>query len=366
MKRNRFIPAAGLTIATVLLVSVSVWAFENRPTIWGHTEGMTQEEIMENLHQLTIAEFLKDFDQAMDDIQKGKGDPELGICWAQVCIDRASELSNDEIISRIYETMDDVYLRQWWAEMFYQKYPQGDYNHPRLLKLLRDEHVDPSFKTSLINFVGFRTPEEMEVLRMLTQDADKNLRFRAMNRLNEIDQKTAVDMAKKTVAAYHSKGDMEQLPEAIDILVQQMQNGASREEKDEIIALCNELLDSDLESAKKDSLVYDMQMLSDLEALRMVVQHPKVDNIMKKGMIDNNYYLLEEVLLNDPTPQDVEFTVTCMELLPIKDLYMPLKTAIEAMPQTRNASGNNWQILLQNMQEEGVDAKTWLKEDWHR
>ena len=41
---------------------------------------------------------------------------------------------------------------------------------------------------------------------------------------------------------------------------------------------------------------------------------------MKKGMIDNNYYLLEEALLNDPTLQDVEFAVTCMELLPIKDL----------------------------------------------
>ena len=45
MKRNRFIPAAGLTIATVLLVSVSVWAFENRPTIWGHTEGMTTKKL---------------------------------------------------------------------------------------------------------------------------------------------------------------------------------------------------------------------------------------------------------------------------------------------------------------------------------
>ena len=103
MKRNRFILATGLTIATVLLVSASVWVFENRPTIWGHTEGMTQEEIMEKLHQLTIAEFLKDFDQAMDDIQKGKGDPELGICWAQVCIERASEFSDDEIINRIEE-----------------------------------------------------------------------------------------------------------------------------------------------------------------------------------------------------------------------------------------------------------------------
>ena len=69
MKRNMLISVAGLALATVLLVSASVWVFENRPTIWGHTEGMTQEEIMEKLHQLTIAEFLKDFDQAMDDIQ---------------------------------------------------------------------------------------------------------------------------------------------------------------------------------------------------------------------------------------------------------------------------------------------------------
>lgn len=61
MKRNRFIPVAGLAIATALLVSTSVWIFENRPTIWGHTEGITQDEIMEKLHQLTTADFLKDF-----------------------------------------------------------------------------------------------------------------------------------------------------------------------------------------------------------------------------------------------------------------------------------------------------------------
>ena len=119
MKRNRFIPTAGLAIATVLLVSASVWVFENRPTIWGHTEGMTQEEIMEKLHQLTIADFLKDFDQAMEDIQNGKGDPDLGVCWGQVCIERASEFSDDEIISRIYETMDDVYLRDVYKRQFH-------------------------------------------------------------------------------------------------------------------------------------------------------------------------------------------------------------------------------------------------------
>ena len=86
---------------------------------------------------------------------------------------------------------------------------------------------------------------------------------------------------------------------------------------------------------------------------------------MKKGMIDNNYYLLEEALLNDPTLQDVEFAVTCMELLPIKDLYTPLKTAMEAMPQTRGADDGLKLAgsLIETMQEEGVEAKTWLKED---
>ena len=68
-------------------------------------------------------------------------------------------------------------------------------------------------------------------------------------------------------------------------------------------------------------------------------------------------------MLNDPTLQDVEFAVTCMELLPIKDLYTPLKTAMEAMPLTRGAVGDDWEALLQTMQEEGVEAKTWLKED---
>ena len=78
MKRNMLISVAGLALATALLVSASVWVSADRQVVWGHTEGITQDEIMEKLHQLTTADFLKDFDQAMEDIQNGKGDPELG------------------------------------------------------------------------------------------------------------------------------------------------------------------------------------------------------------------------------------------------------------------------------------------------
>lgn len=109
--------------------------------------------------------------------------------------------------------------------------------------------------------------------------------------------------------------------------------------------------------------MYDLQMLKDIEALQMVVNHPAVDDIMKKGMIDNNYYLLEELLLNQPAPQEVDFVIECMELLPIKDLYAPLKTVLEEMPQALDADSENLASLLKSMQEEGVEAKTWLKED---
>ena len=49
MKKGRWYPAVGLAVATALLVSASALVSADRQVVWGHTEGLTQEEILEKL-----------------------------------------------------------------------------------------------------------------------------------------------------------------------------------------------------------------------------------------------------------------------------------------------------------------------------
>lgn len=356
MKNKVWRPILALAMATALLLSLCVFVSADRQMIWGHTDGLSGEDVMQKLHQLPIDDFLHEFDVVLSAAENGEGN-DLSICWLQVCIDRAGEISDNEIIDRVYDNLDDVYGREWWAEIYSEKYPDGGHNDPRFLALLADPATDPAFKRSLLVELDFNTQEEIDTLYALTQDADADLRFSAINRLYRIDQAAAVDLAEAIMQGKpRSAEDLTQ--GAIDILAQELARaGGSREEKDELIALCRERLSSEGDQKVKDSIVYAMQMLGDLEALRMVVHHPHVDDVMKKGMIDNNSYLLEELLRNQPDQQDVAFVVECMELLPVKDLYGPLKSAIEAMPQALDADRAGLNALLDTMLKEGVDAK---------
>ncbi len=362
MKKGRWYPAVGLAVATALLVSASALVSADRQVVWGHTEGLTQEEILEKLYALSPADFKADVDEALEETaETGQADKDL-ICWIGAVSKRIGDYTEEELVQRIVENQSSLELCQLWINYYGVRYPDRDHNDPRLLALLQDEGFSPGLKCSLISTLGFEKEKELDILRELCEAEDSALRFNAKSRLSQVDRGIAVEEAEQTLEGQVE--DAGQTESAIDILAQEIaKNGGSRAEKDELIARCADLLNTETDQTVKDSLVYDMQMLGDMEALRMVVQHPKVDAVMKKGMIDNNYYLLEEALLNDPTPQDVEFAVTCMELLPIKDLYTPLKTAMAAMPQTRGADGADWEALLQTMQEEGVEAKTWLKED---
>ena len=276
MKKGRWYPAVGLAVATALLVSASALVSADRQVVWGHTEGLTQEEILEKLYALSPADFKADVDEALEETaETGQADKDL-ICWIGAVSKRIGDYTEEELVQRIVENQSSLELCQLWIDYYGMRYPDRDHNDPRLLALLQDEGFSPGLKCSLISTLGFEKEKELDILRELCEAEDSALRFNAKNRLSQIDRGIAVEEAEQTLEGQVE--DAGQTESAIDVLAQEIaKNGGSRAEKDELIARCADLLDTETDQTVKDSLVYDMQMLGDMEALLQTMQEEGVE-----------------------------------------------------------------------------------------
>ena len=364
--KNKWKIFLATALAVAALVGVSVFIAADRREVWGHTDGLTDEEILQQLADLETEDFKRDVEKALAEGENS----EISRLWIHTLFQRVDEYTDDELIENFLASYQDSLVPHIWMELYAEKYPDMDHNDPRFLAWLQDPQNGSGFKAALLFSVGFQTEEEISVLQELTKDADEGLRLNAMRRLELVRPADALDEAWQIIENYQNGGD-NRIHGAIDTIAQQLadstmaRNSHWQQQKGKLMAVCQQILENEPSQTLKDSVVYDMQLLGDWDALQMIVESPDVDQIMKKAIIDNNYFLLEEALLApEPQAEQLRFAVDCMEILPIKDLHDPLEAALAAQPQAFSADeAEDLTALLDSMLEEGVNAKTWLKED---
>ncbi len=363
--KNKWRIFCASVLAATALASASTFLSADRREVLGHVDGLTDEEILQQLMELDSKNFKQEIERSFVN-----PDPEHAGCWGEALFKRANDYSDEELIEKIVSSKNTDELRYVWIEVYGKKHSEKDHNDPRLLSFLQDTEQSPNLRSSLMLYVRLETEEELAILQQLTQDQDEGLRFNAINLLNQISPNTAANEAWEIIERYQSGGD-NRIQGAVDVIAQQLANEKSvrnshwQREKEKLMAVCQQILESEPSQTLKDSVIYDMQLLGDWDALQMIVESPDVDQIMKKAIIDNNYYLLEEALLApEPQAEDIRFAVDCMKILPIQDLHDPLEAALAAQPQAFSADeAEDLPALLDSMSEEGVKAKTWLKED---
>lgn len=364
--RNKWRIFCASVLAAAALIGVSAFLSADRREVWGHTDGLTDEEILQQLEELETKDFKLDVEKALAEGENS----EISRLWIHTLFQRVDEYTDDEIIENFLASPKGSLIPYIWMELYESRYPDMDHNDPRLLAWLQDPQNSSGVKASLLYTIGFQTEEEISVLQELTKDADEGLRLNAMRRLELAKPAGALDEAWQIVENYQNGGD-NRIHGAIDTIAQQLADSATarnshwQREKEKLMAVCQQILEQEPSQTLKDAVVYDMQLLGDWDALQMIVDSPDVDQIMKKAIIDNNYFLLEEALLApEPQAEDIRFAVDCMKILPIQDLHDPLKAALAAQPQAFSADeAEDLPALLDSMLEEGVEAKTWLKED---
>lgn len=360
-KRLKYIIA--LAIAATLVVA-GAFVMAERQAVWGHTDGLSDEQIVAKLSSMSKANFMKDLNAAFNENEKSATPVTLSP-WIITASERFLDYTDDEIMDQIENTEHNETLRYYWVELLSHKHPKRSFNHPRILAMLADPAFPDSIKRSLIVSFNYEAPEAKKILAEVALNAtDPGLLFNAIKYLDKADPDMAYDMASGILKDYKNQSDGS-IKGAIRVISNKLERGTIRTnsaEKADLLSICSAILGASDNADLKDSIVGLLMLIGDYDALQMIVHNLGVDNIMRAGIIDGNYYVLEQVLQARPAKEDVIFAVQCMGILPIKDLYEPLKTAIAALPAAFSADeSREFADVLQKMMDEGVPAKTELK-----
>lgn len=358
-KKLKHIIAVALSLA---LIAAGVFTIADRQAVWGHAEGMTDEEIQDQLRAMNNSDFIKDFNLAI----LGSLESTAGVPWITVAVERVADFSDTQMIDEITKVGNFENISHWWLELYNMKHEDDNQSDPRLLAMLADITTPDNLKGLLIVSLNFDTPQSKEILANVALEAtDPGLIYNAVKYLDKADPNMAQDLATDILNDYENQSDG-RVQGAIRIFTNKLQSPAINvrsSEKTELLYKCQTILANSENATLKDSIVGSLMLMGDYDALQMIVNSADVDEIMKSGTIDGNYYVLEEILQNQPTKADIDFTVKCMEILPVADLYEPLETAISAFPQQLSAGElSEYTTVLDKIRADGVPAKTDLKD----
>lgn len=164
--KNKWKIFLATALAVAALVGVSVFIAADRREVWGHTDGLTDEEILQQLADLETEDFKRDVEKALAEGENS----EISRLWIHTLFQRVDEYTDDELIENFLASSQDSLVPHIWMELYAEKYPDMDHNDPRFLAWLQDPQNGSGFKAALLFSVGFQTEEEISVLQELTKD----------------------------------------------------------------------------------------------------------------------------------------------------------------------------------------------------
>lgn len=73
------------------------------------------------------------------------------------------------------------------------------------------------------------------------------------------------------------------------------------------------------------TIVFALSDLYNEEALRFIINEDTIENSLKTFCIDQNYLVLKEMLLNNPSTDDIQFVISCCNIYPIDQVLQTLE-----------------------------------------
>ena len=155
--KNKWKIFLATALAVAALVGVSVFIAADRREVWGHTDGLTDEEILQQLAELRTEDFKLDVDKALSEGENS----EISNLWIHTLFQRIDEYTDNEIIENFLASPEESLVPYVWMELYRERYPEMDHNDPRLLSWLQDPQNSSGVKAALLFSVGFQTEEEI-------------------------------------------------------------------------------------------------------------------------------------------------------------------------------------------------------------
>lgn len=350
----------GISITTITITSVIANAQSNFDKTKKYSE-MSEKEIKNELNKLDSDDLVSEVNKVM---AEGKivNDYNSTIPVVSALADRKDELKNNEIIDMIKSNKFNLETKEVLVDIYNNK-SSIDKNDKELKDLLYEDEIDDKLKQRITNIVEFNS-EDMPLLEGMINKGGLNA-FYALKGASKIDTKKAYEISKNIIANNKNKTE-EEVSGAILVTSKYLKE--KKNNKENINKEMEEFLDESLEifndssnRSIKDAIAYSISDIKSEKTIKSLLKDYKLDNEVKMFAIDQNYMILENILKNNPSEDDIYMVIESMKTLPIKDFEDEFKGLLES--QSNNKLLKEINSVLDLINKQGIDAnKKWLED----
>ncbi|MBQ6934154.1 MAG: hypothetical protein IJN37_07185 [Clostridia bacterium] len=319
-----------LVIAAVLALIVATAASSMLPTYEETVEAELNK--YEKLNKSELLDAMKvEFAEAA---RQGSIDSLIPISYAFK--QKRDEYTVEELLELIESNSIDTFLRVTIVQVLNDK-SGFDGTDSRLSELIKKD-LPNEVKKSLLTHFGHKGGISENDLITLSNNSDEAVAFQAIKRLSQVSPQKAYTISKGILQNYRN-ANVGQIQSAVNVFASDyVPLGSTLKTK----AADKELMYTVVEAVlngnnypqtTKDSVVFALADMRTIEEMEYILHHSKIDDIMKKTTVDRNYNTLIEMLESNPTAEQIEFAIECMELRPINEVALPLGNAIASKRQ---------------------------------
>lgn len=349
-----------LTLSIITCVSIITSAENNYENTIKYSK-MTEKEIKDELKKLKSEELIVEVDKIASEGEL-LNDYNSVILVASSLIEREDEFKKSEIIDMIESNDLNLQTKEILIDLYDYKSSKYKDSEEDLKNLLYKEDLDDTLKQRIVNFADFNF-NDIPVLEDLISDGGLNS-FYSLKKLSKLDSEKAYKISENIISNYKSKSG-EEISGAILVKSNYLKEknkkklDVTKETEDflgEALQIFNETNDLSI----KDAIAYSISDVRSEKTIKNLIKNYNLDKEVKMFAIDQNYMVLEDILKNNPSEEDIYMVIECMKVLPINDFKDEFENLLKASSDKNLIKEINNILTLIN--QEGINAnKKWLE-----
>jgi hypothetical protein len=226
--------------------------------------------------------------------------------------------------------------------------------------LLRDSRLNSGLKARIVVSYEF-DHKDSALLGALASGTEEPVAFHALKKLGKADPAAARRFALAALSGAEHSTDSK-LSASYKVLVRSGVLETDRETRSALLRhLASVLADAKTSPELCDSATFALAEMRSLDAIRILLDSPKIDRSMVAGAIDENALVIKKALENSPDESTIEMAIAAMEVHPVLDIAEPLR-AVRNRVQSP-ALSRRLEAVLVHITREGVPVNPKWTED---
>jgi len=345
----------GIVVISLLLVGSAAYAADQMSFISKEFSDISETEAMSKLSESSFDSLLNDIN-AMGD----KVDMSDLIFHANALAEKAAaEASPERIIKEISNENNTDAARVILTQIY--RRTGNDGGNKELVAMLERSDVDFEIKRNILLNLYQSPSASVDVFAKIALSEDNRLAFHALKILNEVDSKAAIEIADGIIKGFDGVVT-EKVCAAIKVKASQLSISSSKGDIQEFISFCDGVLSKEYkkDDIATDTVIFALSDVMSVETISYIVMSEKIDTIAKSYCIEQNYSVLEKMLVEDAAKSEIEIVSEAMRIYPITDMVAPLQSALSTQLKSRSAESDETakqiQSIIEFVSENGLKA----------